>query len=149
MEAIAAASSVAGLLGLAGSCLSAAQSLFKLYQDIRAASKTVEIFIKDINGLIRTLHDVQGQLQTIERNSSLEFHDLHLTTLRLQLNDCNGDMQSWLATAEKYRPSTSSGGKKWFKKFWTAINEDSVKNVSTEIRARRSEIDSALAVLGR
>ena len=109
----------------------------------------IDIFVQDINSLVRTLTDVQKLQDRIGETMSLDFTDLHLAILKLQLDDCNNEIAEWLATAQEFRPPGGKAGKAWFKKFWAAFNQNSVKNVSAEIRRRRSEIGVALSVLGR
>ena len=96
MEALAAASSIAGLLSLTGQCISGAQKLVSFYQDIATASKAVTAFMKDINSLLRSLHDTESLLRSIEEKAPQAFDVIHLTTLKLQLEDCDNDVKMWL-----------------------------------------------------
>lgn len=148
MEVIAGGANVAGLLSLAGQCISGAQKLISLYQDVSRTSKTVETFIKDINSLLRTLHDVQYLLESIQEKSPYAFDDLHMTTLKLQLEDCDQDLSSWIGIAQANSPF-GKGTRAWFKDFWLAVNKDPMKNIRSEIQKRRTEIGVALSVLGR
>ena len=153
MEVLAVGSSIAGLLSLTGQCISGAQKLVGFYQDISKTSKAVEYFLKDINSLIRTLNDAQVLLQSIKEKSPHTFDDLVMTALKLQLEDCNDDLGSWLKTAQSYRPSAFYSGpsttRTWFRKFWMAVNKDEVNNIRAEMQKRRNEIAVALTMLGR
>ena len=82
MEALAAGASIAGLLGLAGQCITGAQKLQRLYRHVASASKTAAAFLKDINSLLKTLDDVQELLKKIELKSALTPDDVQLTTLK-------------------------------------------------------------------
>lgn len=124
--------------------------MVNLYRDVASASKTAEAFLRDTNSLLGTLHDVQNLLRKARSaHPRVALDEVHLTSLKLQLDDCNRDISSWLSVARKYRRHGSNGSKRWFKKFWIAINGDVVKNVRVEIHLRRAEIAVALAVLGR
>ena len=149
MEALAAGASIAGLLGLAGQCITGAQKLQSLYRHVASASKSAAAILKDINSLLKTLDDVQELLKKIELKSALTPDDVQLTTLKLQLDDYNGDIGGWLETAQKFRSSTGGGTNAWFKRFWLATNKDCVKNVRVQIHQRRMEIAVALSTLGR
>ena len=153
MEVLAAGSSVAGLLSLTGQCISGAQKLIGFYQDISKSSKAIEYFLKDVNGLTRTLFDAQMLLQSIKEKLPHSFDDVQMTTLKLHLEDCNDDFGSWLNTAQSYQPSASSSGTKstrmWFRKFWSVVNKDEVNNIRTEMQRRKNDIALALITLGR
>ena len=104
MELLATGASIAGLLSLARQCVSGAQNLWKLYRDVASVSRTADDFLKDVNRLLRTLYDVQNLLQRIEGQSALKLDGVQLTTLRLQLEDCESDFSTWLSTAQRSRP---------------------------------------------
>ena len=149
MEALATASSVAGLLSLAGQCVSGAQSLCSLYQDIVAASHTVENFVKDVNGLLRTLQDVKALLEKIQNQAPSLIDGISLTSLKIQLEDCNDEIGLWLRTAQSTKPVAGRGGRTWFRKFRMSIDKQSKDNVRTDMQKRRIEIAVALSTLGR
>lgn len=148
MEVVAGGASIAGLLSLAGQCVSGAQKLINLYQGICKASSTVQAFLNDINSLLRTLSDVHSLLQRIRNHSPHAFDDLHMTTLKIHLEDCNEDLGSWLGVAQANR-TFGKGARTWFKDFWSAVNKDKVKNIRSEVQRRRQEIGVALSALGR
>ncbi|KAK3710048.1 hypothetical protein LTR37_010479 [Vermiconidia calcicola] len=152
MEALAAASSIAGLLSLTGQCISGAQKLVSFYQDIATASKAVMAFMKDTNSLLRSLHDTDCLLRTIEEKAPKTIDVLHLTTLKLQLEDCDNDVKMWLQTAQRCEPAASRsfrGMRSWFRQFISAVDKDSIRNVREEMQRRRTEIALALSTLGR
>ena len=91
---------------------------------------------------------MQALLERIGEKKCLDFHDLHLTTLKLQLENCDREIGVWLTTAQNYRPTDGKESKKWFRRFWAAFNQSEVKNLSTNICQRRSELALALSILG-
>ena len=149
MEALAAASSVAGLLSLAGQCVSGAQNLHSLYRDIGAISHTVETFMKDVNGLLRTLEDVKALLEKIQHQAPWLADEVSLTSLKLQLEDCDHDISLWLRTAQSTKPIGGKGTRAWFRKFWMAMDKQSTNNVRADMQKRRIEVAVALSTLGR
>jgi hypothetical protein len=149
METLATASSVAGLLSLAGQCVAGAQSLRSLYQDIVAASHTVETFVKDVNSLLRTLEDVKALLKKIQHQAPELADEVSLTSLKLQLDDCNQEIDSWLRTAQSTKPVGGKGTRAWFRKFRMAIDKQSRNNVRADMQKRRIEVAVALSTLRR
>lgn len=149
MEALAATSSVAGLLSLAGQCISGAQNLCSLYRDITAISRTVESFMKDVNGLLRTLEDVKILLEKIELQAAWLADEVSLTSLKLQLEDCDRDIGLWLRTAQSTKPTGGKGSRTWFRKFWMAMDKEPRNNVRTDMQKRQIEVAVALSTLGR
>lgn len=149
MEVVAVASSIAGLFSLAGQCISGAQTLRALYSDIVDTSKTVKSFSKDVNDLLRTLTDVRLLLEKIQDQDSLLTDELLFTTLRLQLEDCDTEIGTWIRTAEKAKAAGGKGTRGWFKKFWMALDKDSTNSVRADMQKRRLEIAVALSTLGR
>lgn len=113
MEALAAASSIAGLLSLTGQCISGAQSLLSLYKNISSASSSVEKFLKDVNSLCRTLEDVRALLEKIQTQAPGLADEISLTSLRLQLDDCNIEIGSWLRAAQSTMPPDGKGTRAW------------------------------------
>jgi hypothetical protein len=149
MEALATASSIAGLLSLAGQCVSGTQNLYSLYRDIAAISHTVEAFMKDVNGLLRTLEDVKALLEKIQRQAPGLADEVSLTSLKLQLEDCNHDIGSWLRTARSTQSVCCKGTRAWFRRFWMAMDKQSTTNVRADMQKRRIEVAVALSTLGR
>jgi hypothetical protein len=150
MEALATASSIAGLLSLAGNCISGAQNLRSLYQDIATASQTVQSFFKDLNSLIRTLEDVRNFLEKIQSLApTLVLDDVSLTTLKLQLEDCDSDVFSWLRAAQSTKTVDGKGTRGWFRKFWKAMDKQSIESYRRDMQRRRTEIAVALSLVGR
>ena len=148
MEALAAASSVAGLLSLTGQCISGAQNLRSLCQDITSASKTVAKFAKDVNNLLRTLEDVRPLLERIELHPSL-VDQIGLNSLNMQVEGCFDEIGSWLHDVQSTKPTGGKGTRAWFRKFWVAVDKQSTKNVRADLQRRRTEILVALSTLGR
>lgn len=149
MEIVAAASSIAGLIGLTGQCIAGARNLRDLYQGVASASSTVSNFIGDINSLLQTLQDVQDLLEKFGSHNRTATDAVSLTTLTTQLDICNKDVSGWLATARAMPHASGRGGKAWFRKFWIAVNQGSVQSVRTEMQRRRLELVMALTTLGR
>ena len=148
MEAIAAASSIAGILGLAGQCVGGLEHLKELFENIASASKTVQNFLRDINSLLRTLHDVEVMLNAFPKESSPNEADANVASLQIQLEDCRRDVSDWLKTARDLRSSPCGrGAKSWARKFWIAVNQQSVSGIRQEISSRRIEINTCLVLL--
>ena len=62
MEIVAAVSSVAGILSLTGQSIQGIITLKSFFSDISTASDTIDRFIRDVNGLLKVLYDVERLL---------------------------------------------------------------------------------------
>ncbi|KAI9694883.1 MAG: hypothetical protein M1822_000499 [Bathelium mastoideum] len=147
MEAIAAGASVVALISLAGQCVSGAESLKDLFSDVKSASKTVESFLRDINGLLKTLHDVENILDTISKEIQPDEPGADVASLKIQLEDCLRDVSHWIQTARELRMASKKGAKSWVASFWVTVNKKSVGSIQQEISRRRAEITTSLQVL--
>lgn len=149
MEVLAAGSSIAGLLSLAGQCVAGAQALRDLYKDMTTASKTIETFVKDVDAMIGTLFDVEALLNKLKEQSSIEVDRHHFINLSRFLDDDKRAIQTWLATARSFPVARGKGARAWFRKFWATVNQNSVKNIRADIESRRLNLTVALSTLGR
>ncbi|KAI9709911.1 MAG: hypothetical protein M1820_002988 [Bogoriella megaspora] len=147
MEAIAVASSLAGIISLAGQCVNGAEHLKGLFDHIAGASKTVDYFLRDINSLIRTLHDVRILLETAADVSGTGEGDASVASLQIQLEDCQTDITGWLKIAKELRPTSGRGARSWARKFWVAANQNSVSGIRQEINCRRVEVGTSLLLV--
>lgn len=146
LEALGAAASVAGILSLAGESIKAVFTLYRFYEDVDQASDTVRRFMRDINSLIQVLENVQHLLRKIDEKDTTKYI---LASLQIELDDCNKDVYAWLALAREMNPGTSTGTKKTLKKFMAAIRKSSLSDIGDQMVAHRSNINTALNVLGR
>lgn len=149
MEGLAAASSVAGVLSLAGCTIDTIVRLHDFFKDVSSASKTIERFLQSINSLIKLMEDVKALLQSVAECQILPGVDIRIAALQIQIEDCSKDVYSWLSIAREHHPGFSKGTKGGFKKFWVAVNKASMKSISEDIREHRHGIVASLSVLGR
>ena len=147
MEAIAVAASIAGLLSLAGQCVNGAETLKNLFAEVGATSKTIDAFLQDINSLLRTLHDVEELVEAMSRATEHTDSSLDAASLQIQLEDCLRSIASWLRTAKDIKPISGNGAKSWARRFWIAVNKESMSSIRKEISRRRIEISTSLLIL--
>lgn len=145
MEAIAAASSVAGILSLLGQSIDGISKLRGLLLNVSGASRHVSLFLYDINCLLEALHEAK---QLVDRLPE-DFKDSQITALQIQLDFCTTDVHRLLETAGSLRPASEVGAKAWIKKFWNAVNRDVLRNAREELERHRQAIELSLTVLGR
>lgn len=147
MEVLAIGASIAGLLSLAAQCITGAQTLLKLCYCYSKQEKIIQGFLKDVNGLLKTLHDVDTLVKTIER-ASIDVDNIPLEPLRLHLDDCNNDIGSWIRKVNELYSSHGSGILKSWKAISKSVEEKVLHNVR-DIRSRQVEISTALTIVGR
>jgi hypothetical protein len=149
MEGLAAATSVAGVLSLAGSTIDGIVKLHEFFKDVSTASKTVERFLQSINSLIKLMEDVKTLLESVAERQTLPSMDIKIAALQIQLEDCSKDVYSWLNLAREHHPGFSTGSRAGFKKFWVAVNKSGVRGIAEDIREHKHGIVASLSVLGR
>ena len=145
MDGVTAAASVAGILTLVGQSIQGIKMLREFFSDIGSASKTADVFLRDINGLLKVLQQVADLLAKTPEDHT----ESNVASLQIELEDCSNDVFGWLDTARKLRPGSGKGGKQWFKCFWLAVNKKSVQDIREEISRHQQAISLGLSVLGR
>lgn len=145
MEAIAAASSVAGLLGLLGQSIDGVSKLRGFLLNVSSASRNVSLFLYDINCLLEALHAAKELVDKLPE----DFKDSQITALQIQLDFCTTDVHRLLESASSIRPAAEVGARAWMKKFRNAINKDVLRNAREDLERHRQAIELSLIVLGR
>ena len=145
MEAIGAASSIAGLVGLAGQCVSGIITLKNFYSDMASACTTISHFLRDLNALLTAL----SQVEEVCRKITDPVSNFVISPLYIHLEDCKKDVFKWLETARDLRPACDKGRRAWFKKFWVAGNQNAVDSIRREISRHQQGIALNLLILGR
>ena len=148
MEAIAAASSIAGIVSLAGEALNGIIKLRGFFKDCASASKTIDRFLRDLNSLIGTLEDVKSIVVRLEGAVAFDTKSI-LSSLQIQLEDCTKDVYIWVAIASEQHPKFAVGSKATFKKFLVAANKESISDIFKEISSHRDNIALKLSIVGR
>jgi len=150
MEAIAAVSSIVGILGFAGQAITGITTLLNFYQDCRTASKTVDRFLRELEALRDTTEQVESLIAPLGNNGSVDLIG-SLSSLQIQLEDCKRDVERWIVEAQKTRCSfgMARGAKRAFKKFLVVVNQKSVKDIFLEITTHKDNISLKLAIIGR
>jgi hypothetical protein len=149
MEAVAAVSSVAGILSLVGQALNGIVTLRGFYQECASASHFIQKFLKRLNDLIQILEDVKELMKKLEASPSRAVADNVLASLRIQIEDCGKDVYRWLEMARKSMPGSTTGTKASFKCFLLALEKQKITDVYVEIAAHKDNIMTKLSVIGR
>lgn len=145
MEAVAAASSIAGIVTVVGQSIDGLIKFSDFFSDISSASKTISRLLDDINSLIQVLENIGDVLEKARARP----RDQNFASLDIKLEDCAKDVQIWLATARLLRPGSESGGRAWLRKFRLAVNNIAIQNIREEIGKHRQTLCLSLAVFGR
>ncbi|MCJ1393723.1 hypothetical protein MMC18_006599 [Xylographa bjoerkii] len=149
MEVLSAASSIAGILSIAGQSIDGIVKLKQLFSDISAASKTIGTFLQHINSLLHVLNDVEALLSQLDTQVYSGTINISTTSLQIELEDCLKDVFTWLRVAGSLRPPSDLGARVWFKKVWVAINQNSVKGIREDIGRHKQALQVNLALIGR
>ena len=149
MDAVAAVSSIAGILSLVGQALNGIVTLRGFYQDCSAASQSIQRFLKRLNELIQILEDVKELMSKLEQSSSKAVSDNVLASLRIQIEDCSNDVYKWLDTARISMDGSSTGTKATFKRFLFALEKRKIVDIYGEIAIHKDNIVTKLSFIGR
>ena len=99
MEGVAAAASVAGILILVGQTTGGLEKLKDFYGRLATASRTVDKFLQDIDWRLRALTGVED----IFARWPVGKTDVHIMSLRVQVEQCFKNVFNWLDTARDMR----------------------------------------------
>ena len=148
MEAVAAVSSVAGIVSLAGQALDGILKLRGFFKEYGSASKSIDRFLRDLNSLIQTLEDVKDVVLKLENVSTFGAKSV-LSSLQIQLEDCSKDVYDWVRVGGEHRPQSVSGSKAMFKKFLVAVNKECIADIFKDIESHKHNIGLKLSLIGR
>ena len=150
MEAVAAASSIAGLVSLVGQALDGIMKLRAFFKSCTIASKTVDRFLRDLNSLIQTLEEVKNIVARLENVPASTFdNEAMISSLQYQLEGCSKDIYDWVQIASEQHSKFSNGSKAVFKRFMVAVNKESYADILREIGSHRDGLMLKLSLIGR
>ena len=149
MDVVSIASSIAGILSIAGQSIDGIVKLKQLFSNISIASKTIDTFLRDINSLLYVLNDVETLLSQLDTRTCSGAIGVSTASLQIELEDCLKDVFIWLRVADGLRPPSDLGARVWFKKVWVAINQNSVKGIREGIGRHKQALQVNLALMGR
>lgn len=144
MEAIAAISSIAGILSLLGQAIDNTTKLRNFLSEVSSASETAGQLLHDLDSLLQTLDAVNSLVKLLP----VEFKNSSVASLHLRVEAYNKDVFNWFRVAKDIRP-TQNGAKAWFKKLWIATNIKSVRDIRDELDRHKQALSLDLAILGR
>ncbi|KAK5740128.1 hypothetical protein LTR17_004840 [Elasticomyces elasticus] len=145
MEAVAAAASIAGLVALAGQCISGAEKMISFCNEVRTAEWRVMRLKEDVNSLLRSLQDAAELCERLEHDIPAIGAQAKITSLQCHLDDCNKALAGWLEVIRKHQQTDRPT---WFKQVWRAINKASRDELHSELRRRRDEINLTMLTIG-
>ena len=148
MEAVAAVSSVVGILSFAGQALNGIVKLRGFFNEYASASKSIDRFLRDLNSLIQTLEDVKEIAVKLDDVSGFDAKSM-LASLEIQLEDCAKDVYHWVRIGGDNRPESVKGCKAVFTKFLVASSKDSMVDISRAIASHKDNINLKLSAIGR
>jgi hypothetical protein len=149
MEAVAAVSSIAGILSLVGQSVNGIIALRSFFQDCAEASPSIKQFLKRLNSLIQILEDVRDLMRKLEKAPTKAVKGYILASLQVQIDDCSQDIYKWLAMARKCHPASSTGTKASFKRFLVALEKQKITDIYVEIATYKDNITTKLSMIGR
>lgn len=151
MEAVGAAASIAGLLGLVGQSIDGLVKVRKFLNDATQARKKVKRLLSEIGVLNLTLSQVQLILMQI-RETRREFLDdltATLDELAIHMTMCEMDAREWARVASGLDPSHWAGLKAFFRKVKIASSQDLFDEFHDKIAHHQRRISLSLSILGR
>jgi hypothetical protein len=149
MEAIAAISSIAGILSLTGQAVNGIILLRGFFQSCSSESYSIEKFLKRLSDLIQILEHTRDLITKIRTAPSKIVPESILASLQIQLDDCNKDVYRWLAMAKACLPASNTGTKAAFEKFLVALERQIITDIYVDISAHKDNIMAKLSVIRR
>lgn len=150
MEVVAAVSSIAGIVALAGQILSGIVALQGVFDAFTQASRTITKFISALKSLLDSVQDVKDLVLKLEQAKTFIAKSI-LTSLQVQLEDCSKDVAQWVKVANSSQPKSGkpSSFDTVLKKFLVALKKDSFDGIFKEITGHKDNISIKLSVIGR
>jgi hypothetical protein len=148
MEALGAASSVAGILSLVGQSIDGIIKLRGFVKDVKNASKTLDNFLRDVDSFQGSLSQIQQLLVQLPKEQSIVTAQLDLQSLNWQLKTCRDDIKEWLHLANSLDLGSSGRIETFFKKLRVAVNKDGFSEFHRQIGRHQRGLNISLSVLG-
>lgn len=101
MEALGAASSIAGLLSLVGQSIDGILKLRGFVKDAKGASKTVATFLRDVDSFQQSLSQIQHLLQQLPKSPDAPIDDARYNSCRPVLEDQTLDEKEKIRNLEQ------------------------------------------------
>ncbi|KAB5584754.1 hypothetical protein GE09DRAFT_1227 [Coniochaeta sp. 2T2.1] len=151
MEAVGAAASIAGLLGLVGQSIDGLVKLRRFFVFARDAPAKLKELIDDIAALRETLDQTQKVLKGLQDDYLYPTH-LHkelLDELIASITLCERDVSAWDKNARDSNNGTWKGVKAFFRKAKLAADKDWFDELKEKIAGHQRRVTLSLSVLGR
>ena len=151
MEAVGAAASIAGLLGLVGHTIDGLVKLRRFFHFAKDAPAKLKDLIEDITTLRGTLDHTERVLRELEDEYLYPTH-LHgelLDELIATITLCERDVSAWDKVARSSNTGNWKGVKAFFRKAKLAANKDWFDELREKIAGHERRVSLSLSVLGR
>ena len=151
MDAVGAAASVAGLLGLVGQCLDGILKLRQFFELTKRAPKMVKGLMEELVALDSILEQVRTLLKSIQdRHQNLvPAPSILLDELREHIRSCEQDARYWAGVAQDLNPGSWTGLRAFFRKAKIAAGQNLFSEFGNRIADHQRKISVGLSVLGR
>ncbi len=151
MEAVGAAASVAGILGLVGQCLDGILKLRAFFESTKRAPKTIKGLMEELAALDSILEQVRTLVKGIQdRQRDLgPAPSTLLDELRDHVRSCEQDACEWARVAKDLDPGSWTGLKAFFRKAKVAAGQNLFSEFRNKIADHQRKISVGLSVLGR
>ena len=151
MDAVSAAASVAGLLGLVGQCLDGILKLREFFESAKRAPKTIKALMEELAALDSILEQVRTLLRSLQdRHGDLvPAPSILLDELCGHIRACERDAGEWARVAQDLDPGSWKGLKAFFRKAKVAAGQNLFSEFQNKIGDHQRKIPLGLSVLGR
>jgi len=151
MEAVAAASSIIGILGVIGQSVSGLAKLQKFFDEYERAPHLVKKLKRDISGLETTLLEVQEVVQLFQKAENVNSSEILKTstaTLDKQVKLCSDDIKLWVKETEDLNPKLKSGFKTFFTRLkFAMLGAERFQAFASDVIKHRQSIGNSLSLL--
>lgn len=138
-----AASSIAGLISVAGLVLEGIQTLRTFCLDFKAAGSDVQETADDLRGLGSALE----QLEQVHHHEGLQ--PSTVTLLRRAVINCKEDVDKWLRAIKNARYHDKKGFQRVLKRLGATLDCGRRGELRQKISSHRGQLTLALELLGR
>ena len=153
MEAVAAISSIAGIISLTIQGLQLIERLRTFCTDLDATE--TGLFVKDLTASARILVDVKELCQQKQDAQNLApMGGFRLASLHLQVEECTTDLEGWLALSQRFdgadvREQEKSKRRKWARMYMEVVTKNARGDLRKRFRSHEENMKIALSMLGR
>jgi hypothetical protein len=150
MEVVGVVASFTGILAFTGQAIEGVLQLRRFFKDITLAPRRTGELLRDLEGLGKTLSEIEELVVTLQGCGSMEAGAAATgQILKTHLTSCADDVTMWVGVTRRADPRSEKGLKAFFRKVKIVADKSGFEEFGRKISSHQQRLGISLSVLGR